>query len=346
MFKDELLFFVVMLGIFLIILFLIFLYLVMKKIRETKKRESIEAYKEELQLPLFHFLREGVEEVEVGRDPLQVRALIELMAGFSQTFASEDILMRIRLFAEDHFDGEIKKHLRHRRWSMRMNGLYWIEDFGMRTMKTELDRVYQSRKLTKQEEIQILKIHIKNGSLDVMKAFMHPKHEFTEFEYSLLFQALENEDFEGLMEVAGELPEVMHHSLIDSIGMRQNPRYAGFLEEKLGSASSEIRIRALKAIVAMEHYLPPDLLAEHLESESWQERLMAIKVCEYVRNPELTGLLISLMRDASFYVRSQAAQAIMRLERGQEILKEMAVSEEDLYARDMAEQWLERGRIT
>ena len=53
-------------------------------------------------------------------------------------------------------------------------------------------------------------------------------------------------------------------------------------------------------IVAMEHYLPPDLLAEHLESESWQERLMAIKVCEYVRNPELTGLLISLMRDASF----------------------------------------------
>ncbi len=346
MFKDELLFFVVMLGIFLIILFSIFLYLIMKKTRETKKRDVIEAYKEEYQLPLFHFLREGVEEVEVGRDPLQVRALIELMAGFSQTFASEDILMRIRLFAEDHFDGGIQKHLRHRRWSMRMNGLYWVEDFGMRTMKSELDRVYQSRRLTKQEEIQILKIDIKNGSPDVMKALMHPKHVFTEFEYSLLFQALDITDFEGLMEAAGELPEVMHHSLIDSIGLRRNPRYAGFLEDKLGLASSEIRIRALKAIVAMEHYLPADTLADHLKAESWQERLMAIKVCEYVRNPELTGLLISLMRDASFYVRSQAAQAIMRLERGQEVLREIAISEEDLYARDMAEQWLERGRIT
>ncbi len=52
------------------------------------------------------------------------------------------------------------------------------------------------------------------------------------------------------------------------------------------------------------------------------------------------------MRDASCYVRSQAAQAIMRLERGQEVLREIAISEEDLYARDMAEQWLERGRIT
>ncbi|MDR4935501.1 hypothetical protein RGU11_03785 [Rossellomorea marisflavi] len=70
MFKDELLFFVVMLGVFLIILFSIFLYLVMKKTRETKKRDVIESYKEEFQLPLFHFLREGVEEVEVGRDPL------------------------------------------------------------------------------------------------------------------------------------------------------------------------------------------------------------------------------------------------------------------------------------
>ena len=73
---------------------------------------------------------------------------------------------------------------------------------------------------------------------------------------------------------------------------------------------------------------------------------MAIKACEYIRTPQLTLYLTELMSDSSFYVRSQAAQSLLRLENGVAILTELAVKAEDGYARDMAIQWLERGSVS
>lgn len=70
---------------------------------------------------------------------------------------------------------------------------------------------------------------------------------------------------------------------------------------------------------------------------------MAIKACEYIRTEELTASLIALMGDRSYYVRSQAAQALLRADKGRGILEGIAATAEDDYARDMAEQWLERG---
>ncbi|WP_241738383.1 hypothetical protein [Anoxybacillus flavithermus] len=50
------------------------------------------------------------------------------------------------------------------------------------------------------------------------------------------------------------------------------------------------------------------------------------------------------MKDAVFSVRSQAAEALLRMPNGLDILEHIAQTSDDRYARDMALEWLERGR--
>lgn len=346
MFENEIFYFSVVLVSLLLILFLLFSYLVITKLIENDRRTKVEKYKEEYQLPLFQYFNDEGDEKALGFDSrLQMKALIELTAGFAKVLGGDRIHERIRLFAETRFEYYILSRLTHRRWSMRMNALYWIEEFDMKNMFIHLDRLYASKRLTKSEEVQLLKIYIVNEDAGILEKMMNPKHPFTEFDYSLLFKSFNGGQLDRFIRMFGELPIEIRYALIESVGLRSRQADSMFLESLLDDQSAEIRIRALKAIVEMEYFLAPSKLTKHLLSSSWQERLMAIKACEYIRNPELIQYLQDLMGDSSFYVRSQAAQSLLRLETGKDVLREIAASEEDTFARDMAEQWLERGSV-
>ncbi|MEL3973718.1 HEAT repeat domain-containing protein [Rossellomorea oryzaecorticis] len=346
MFTNEIFYFSVVLISSLIILFLLFGYLVITKVIGNDRRTKVERYKEEYRLPLFQYLNhEAGEEVLSLQSPLELKAFIELTAGFAKVLGGDEINGRIRVFAETHFGSYIQSCLTHRRWSMRMNALYWIEEFDMKNMFRELDQLYESRKLTKSEEIQLLKIYILNEDETVINKLTSPRHPLTEFDYSLLFASFNEEQLDRFIRMFDELTVEMRYALIDSIGLRGRQGDSPFLKRLLGDPAVENRIRALKAIVEMEYFLAPSSLTKHLLSSSWQERLMAIKACEYIRSPELLPYLEDLMSDQSFYVRSQAAKSLLRLEAGREVLKQVAAANEDQYARNMAEQWLERGSV-
>jgi hypothetical protein len=344
LFENEIFYFSVALICLLLLLFSVFFYLILKKLIENKKAIILERYKEDYQLVLFRYIKEEDAEEPVSYDAsLQVRALIDLMAEYKNMLGSEEVHGRITRFAEKHFTSYIRSQLTSRRWSMRMNALYWIEDFNMKSLDLELDQLYSSGKLTKSEEIQFIKIAILQGDRAILEKMINPKHMWTEFDYSLLFQALNHDQLQMLVSAFEELPSGIKYALIDSIGIHQLSEYGGFLESLASHQSAEMRIRSLKAMVEMEHYLSVSDLARHLSSESWQQRLMAVKACEYIRSPELIPLLEKLMGDSSFYVRSRAAQALLRLEKGRVVLKAIAAAKEDTFASDMAEQWLERG---
>ncbi|MFL8936155.1 HEAT repeat domain-containing protein [Rossellomorea oryzaecorticis] len=346
MFANEIFYFSIVLVSSLIILFLLFGYLVITKVLENDRRTKVEQYKEEYRLPLFQYLNnEAGEEALSLQSPLEVKAFIELTAGFAKVLGGDEIGERIRGFAETHFGTYIRSRLTHRRWSMRMNALYWIEEFNMKNMFIELDRLYDSRKLTKSEEVQLLKIYILNEDETVMGKMTRPKHPLTEFDYSLLFTSFTGEQLDRFIAMFNQLPAEMAYALVDSIGVRGRQGDSLFLENLLDDPAEEIRIRALKAMVEMEYFLAPSALIKHLLSPSWQERLMAIKACEYIRSHELLPYLEDLMSDHSFYVRSQAAKSLLRLEAGKEVLRQVAASNQDHYARNMAEQWLERGSV-
>jgi HEAT repeats len=343
----ELFYFTVVLVSILVILTGLCLYLMIKKVIDNKNRAKIDRYKEEYQLALFQFLHEGVKAEKLYvRSPLQTMALVELLAGYSKIFASEDILERLQGFAEDHFQPFILSKLEHRRWSIRMNALYWIQDFKMKSMLEPLQKLHASKKISKAEEMQLLKIDVQFDEKNLVERLTETKHELTEFEYSLLFHSFREDQFRPLVSAFDELPEVMRFALIDSIGVKNRMEHVSFLQRLLDTGATELRVRALKAVVGMEFYLDIPRLSVHLRADSWQERLMAIKACEYIRSTELTPYLQALMSDPSFYVRSQAAQSILRLDTGEELLREVSVQAEDGYARDMAEQWLERGAVT
>ncbi|WP_051758480.1 HEAT repeat domain-containing protein [Rossellomorea vietnamensis] len=347
MYSRELFYFTVVLVVLLVILSGLCLYLMIKKVNDNKNRKQIDQLKEEYQLPLFHFLQEGREaEGLTVRSPLQTRALVELLAGFSKMFASEDIQERLQGFAEEHFQPFILSQLGHRRWSIRMNALYWIQDFKMKSMVEPLKKLHGSKKVSKAEEIQLLKIAVLFDEKNLIERLTETKHELTEFEYSLLFHSFREDQFRPLVSAFEELPEVMKFAIIDSIGVKNRMEHVSFLKKLLDTGGSELRVRALKAVVGMEFYLDIPTLSVHLSADSWQERLMAIKACEYIRSTELSPALQALMSDPSFYVRSQAAQSLLRLENGEALLKEIAVHAKDGYARDMAEQWLERGAVS
>ena len=347
MFSKEIFYFSIVLVGLLVMLTGLCLYLMIKKMMDNKNRTKIEKYKEEYQLALFQLLHEGIEDKRfLNSSPLQTRALVELLAGFSKVLSSPNILKRVQEFAEDHLQPFILSQLKHRRWSIRMNALYWIQDFRMSNMREPLRELRDSGSMSKSEEIQLLKIDVLFNDRDLLPRLTDTLHELTEFEYSLLFQSLGKGQFQPLVQAFDELPDVMKYALIDSIGVKNRMEHIAFLQRLLTNDSTELRIRALKAVVGMEYYLDIPTLSIHLRAESWQERLMAIKACEYIRSPELSPYLQELMSDPSFYVRSQAAQSLLRLENGKSVLGEMAVHAEDGYARDMAAQWLERGAVS
>ncbi|BCB05615.1 HEAT repeat domain-containing protein [Bacillus sp. KH172YL63] len=345
MFRTEIFYFSIGLISLLSLLILLFLYLIAKKAIENNKRKRVEEYKEAYRLKLFHYINENKEEAFPAEQysPLQLQALVELLAGYSKAVASEDLQERIQQFADRHFTDFIQSGLKHRRWSIRMNALYWVGDFKMKSMISQLEEVHSSSRLTKGEELQLLKIGILLQDESIVEKMMDPVHDLTEFEYSTLFQSLNHEQFTYLLMRFTELSDRMKHAMIDAIGLRNQIELGDLLEEKLEDPSLEIRIRSLKALVEMEYYIPLPKLNTLLQSESWQVRLMAIKACEYIRTEELTASLIALMGDRSYYVRSQAAQALLRADKGRGILEGIAATAEDDYARDMAEQWLERG---
>ncbi|MCA1055398.1 HEAT repeat domain-containing protein [Rossellomorea aquimaris] len=346
MFGDEIFYFSVVLVSLLLILLLLFSYLLIRKLTENNRRARVEKLKEDYRLALFQYLKEERDEFPVNfRSPLEVKALLELTSGFAKVLGGDAVRERIREFAETRFQSYIFKGLTHRRWSIRMNALYWIEEFNMRNMTVPLTRLYDSAKLTKSEEVQLLKIYIMNDDADIPKKLIDPRHPLTEFDYGSLFQSMSGQQLDRFIGLFEELPLMIRYALIESIGIRGRQSDSPFLQGLLDDQSVEIRIRALKAIVEMEYYLAPTLLTKHLVSSSWQERLMAIKACEFIRSPELLSYLEDLIGDQSFYVRSQAAQALLRLDSGKELLRQVAATREDTYARDMAEQWLERGSV-
>jgi len=82
------------------------------------------------------------------------------LSSFSAAVQGDEILNNITLYAEKVFTPKYKKELHHSRWSVRMNALYAIEDFGLTTLTHQLVEMYEKKNSTAAEKNQILKIYV------------------------------------------------------------------------------------------------------------------------------------------------------------------------------------------
>lgn len=327
-----------------IILTILFSYLLIRKVYEIRTRQQIEEYKDRTRGTMFKYLYEGsTSRLLLPDHPLKITAMEELLSDFSHVVEGMATGERIQWFAEKFFAEDYRKILFHRRWSIRMNTLYLIEEFRMESLLSDVLQLYKKKHISRAEEGQILKMLAVFDHPDIFYFLTHTKYELSELTYRVIYGSLSEEMFEQFIKKFEELPKILQFTLVDMIGIKNRLEYGSVLESLLTSEDMEIRIRSLKAISQIGYVLPIEQLLVHLRSDNWPERIMAVKICGMLRLDEYVPHLVELMKDRVFQVRSQSAQAISNYPNGAAILQTIINTTEDTFARDMAMEWIERG---
>jgi len=71
--------------------------------------------------------------------------------------------------------------------------------------------------------------------------------------------------------------------------------------------------------------------------------MVAAKLIGSLKEERGIQRLIELLHDQSWWVRSQAGQAIDQFTNGKEILRSVFETSNDVFAKDMAWEWLHKG---
>lgn len=327
-----------------IILLTIFLYLIVQKRKDARWKKEVETYKRLYEPMLLRYVAYGDEQVPAPSSSAQYVAMIELLDHFIHVLADEDVRARATSLAEAYFADYLRKQLYHRRLGRRMNALFYIEDFGLRSLLPELENMYEQKQLTTMEKRQLLNMFALFQHPHVYEYMKQTDESFTQFDYRLILSRMDDDTFAKMVDHFFDWNEKIQYAIIDMIGIMQKLAHIPFLLTLLRHKQSEYRVRALKALAQMAYPLDVEQLHVHFQSSVWQERLMALRLCARTRRQEMVDHIVLLMKDAVFSVRSQAAEALLRMPNGLDILEHIAQTSDDRYARDMALEWLERGR--
>lgn len=323
----------------------IFGYLVVRKLWENAKRARIDGMKETYRQAVYGYLLSGSETrlIQPGRGSWKEEALEELLLQCATLFSGDDTTDRIRAFAEKYLSGRYRKLLKGRRWSLRVNSLYRVERFDLRMMAPELRAMAEVSRTTPEEFTLIYKLLAWWGEPDVIGRIAGHRQIFPDFQRRLILSQMPPPLFLEAIRRLDELPEAWRYTAVDVIGIRRHAEYRAELDRLAESADVEMRIRALKALSQFDLVPPKEKYLTHALSDSWQERMMAAKLYGTIRDGMYAESLRTLLADAVWFVRSQAAQSLLSYANGSEELREIAATSEDKYAREMAAEWLERG---
>lgn len=332
---------------FLSMLFLLlslFLYLMVKKHLNNQFQQKVDEYKDAYRIKVFRYLQTGDPDElgNVKEDEELLKALVELLSDYSQLLTGPEIQMRISYFANQHLMNYLEKQLVQRRWSLRMNALYMIEDFYLVNLSEILHRTYNQKITTVSEKAQILKTLAKFDDKRVGEYIKYVDQNISDFTLLSIFLILEEEKLDKLVEEFQQLSTRLQCLLIETIEKRQLIKHHQFLLILIENEDEEVKIRALKAIANTGIPIEPELIKDFLQSSSWTTRMMATKVVGMQRLETCKPQLITLLSDREYSVRAEAAKAILRFKDGLAILTNVTKESTDIFAKDMAIEWLEK----
>jgi hypothetical protein len=345
--KNEIIYFLLGLTFLLILLTILLVYLLVRKARENNRRAKIERLKEKHRDQMFAYIYKNKNtRMLVPDNGIKLRAFEELLGDFANVLTGEQAEQNITSFAAEHFVEYYRKNLTSRRWSQRMNTLYMIEEFNLSLLMPEVVTLYESKKITKAEESEILQLMAKFDHPELLKKVQSPKFALSEFTYRSIFNKMTPSTLEYAIAKYHQLPYHLQLPLLDIIGVRNLIHRGSFLAKLLRTSSGkeETQIRILKVIADIGYSLPNELVENYMNSSNWAIRMMAAKVCGVLREEALIPFLKKLLIDENFSVRNQAGKSLMLYPNGKTILQEIIQSTDDMYARDMAIDWLERGK--
>ncbi|MFE8703120.1 HEAT repeat domain-containing protein [Cytobacillus sp. FJAT-54145] len=333
-------------GFIIILLFIILTYLVIRKTIENRQEKKIGQYKQKYNSLLFSSVYEGQLTRQITVDSLlKIKAVEDLIKSYSDVLEGESEKSNLTKLAELYLGDYYKKSLRSRRWSIRMNALYHIEDFRMENLEQEVVEMGKNKRITKDELVIILRILSIFQYKGLHKLINQNASQLSEFEYRSFLMKLNVDEFDQFVLSFYKSSEDLQVAILEVIRMKNELNYVPFVESVFHNSTGELRLRALKTLAGIGYVKEYQKYIPLCKAEKWQERMLAAKLFGTLKEQDTVSCLIDLLHDRIWWVRSQAAQSLMLYPNGREILQHVLTTTEDSFARDMAWEWINKGEI-
>ncbi|WP_145152005.1 HEAT repeat domain-containing protein [Paenibacillus xylanexedens] len=290
----------------------------------------------------------GVELLNMSRD--QQSVLQQLLLQRLAQGAEEHEILRIRLLSWQVFGGSYRSVLKNGKWNQRVNTLLYIEQFHMVELLPRLEDMLRVSSCTLLERFIILRIYARTGYFRIVKELMREKYVLSDSQYLQILLLLTESSWTRLKEHFKDVPYQVQSNIIHAIRIRddQMDGTVALLEKLILGDDAQLRICSYQALAHVgrgrEDLLKGLLLIwnEHGEERQRSERLTVTQLMGTVHADAFIPRLKVMMGDPSFQIRQEAANSLARYEQGLEELRDTAVNHPDKYARQIAEETLER----
>ncbi|KZE68950.1 hypothetical protein AWM68_01385 [Fictibacillus phosphorivorans] len=320
-----------------------FLYLVIKKALEMSQEKKIKHYMEQIHQAVYAYLYQEQNSRHLLPDSsIKYFAIERLLTEYSSVIEGEG-KARISQLADELFHDRYKTFLQQKKWSSRMNVLYKIDGFRMKSLSEVLREMLMDEKTSKEEKLIIFRCLSTNQDEALSELFQSEPVPLSVLEYRSILNRMDEKTFIKITDDYSLYPYPLKLAIIDMIGIQKKLDYVQFLEDQLSDENFEIRIRSMKAIGEVGYLSDSEVVKRFARSDQWEERLMAAKVIGKTRVVNGLDVLDTLIKDSSWMVRAQAARAFLSYSDGLERLYDIRFTSDDPFARDMASEWIERG---
>lgn len=257
----------------------------------------------------YFFTETPLDPSLIPKDKYEIRGVETVFLSYLKNISNPSLTAKIKGFSNEYLSDHYRTNLHSKKWSIRMNTLYRINDFHLDSLLDELKNM-SIGKFSLQERHELLIIYSKFDREAFFSNFDTLSAAFSQYEYKKLFTDLNSDIMKSLMEDSHTLSIDCQCSIIDVLGLKQEKSSMEFLGLKLQHDNPEVRIRSLKAINeiaildSIENYL------DFIESDIWEERLMLAKILGKFPMADSKVYLNKLLKDESWWVRRQAVNTV------------------------------------
>lgn len=323
---------------------LLLLALAWRKKKMSAKEQDITLHYEALTDAFSSYMVDPSEDLfieELRSNPHQTVVLERLLNGYVSVTKGGVQSPLVAELSEEFLSAHYARQLSDKNWAIRMNTLYYIEDFHMQSLQPVLkEKLSRSSQLDleTQQLIRTLASLDEPATISVLAGYPDaPVRLYTDV-FKRLSEKTRLEELDAALR--NEPPnKALKHAAMSYIGMSGLIAFLPRIEDELKSGEGELRIQALKAILHLQYLTDPELLAPFLQSASWPERMYACRIAGKLQLSRFKENLSTLLGDPVWWVRYSAAEALVQFSDGDILLAHLSADHPDRYARDMAAQW-------
>ncbi|WP_271853242.1 HEAT repeat domain-containing protein [Planococcus maritimus] len=314
-----------------------------RKQRTNRKESSVDRQYDDLTDAFSSYMidqgdRRFLQQLDASPDKQTVlERLLNHYVAVTKTGPTSD---EITALAEQYLAQRYAKLLKQRNWAMRMNTLYFIEDFRMASLIPQLKEKLQKHSKLDQETQQLIRT-LASLNEPVAIAALAEFPEAPARLYIDVFKRLDEltklDELDAALDASAS--PALKHAAISYIGMAGIMLFLPRVEKELENENPEMRIQALKALLHLQYMNDPGSLTPFFSSDSWQERMFASQIAGALQLSRYKERLSELLGDSVWWVRYSAAEALTQFSDGDILLSHLSTNHPDRYARDMANQW-------